>query len=133
MKLLITGSREGTTEQQVKAAIETAAAKHGTPTLILHGGAKGADAHAEKWARENGTPTRIIRPDYTKHHPKAAPLKRNTELVKLADVVAAIYAPGRHGKGGTADTAKKAKAAGKPTLENTPTGHRWTEPAPTLW
>jgi len=107
-------------------------AKH-TPTLLLHGGAKGADQLAQRYANEHSIPTKVIRPDYESHHYKTAPLHRNTELVKNADYVIALYAEGRTRKGGTWDTVQKALAANKPTTEILPNGStRHTQPTPTL-
>jgi len=61
------------------------------PTHILHGGAKGVDTLADRYATENQLPKTIIKPDY-KNRGKHAPLIRNTELVQLADKVICIYA-----------------------------------------
>ena len=115
MKLLITGSRQATTEsdyQRLKSAIE----KHAPQaTLILHGGANGADQLAQRYAEEKGLPTQVIKPNYQQHPPKVAPLIRNTQLVSAADQVIAFYKTSK--KGGTLDTAQKAAKQGKLLLE----------------
>ncbi|MEM6359971.1 MAG: SLOG family protein [Bacteroidota bacterium] len=106
MKLMITGSRKATGPEH-KAALKAAIEKHGKgATLILHGGAKGADTLAEELAQEMGLPTEVIKPDYQNHHYKAAPLKRNTLLVAKADKVIAYYIGTK--RGGTLDAATKA-------------------------
>jgi hypothetical protein len=52
-----------------------------TLTVVL-GGAKGADALAQKWALSKvGRTAKIERPDYAKYAPKVAPLKRNEKMV----------------------------------------------------
>lgn len=86
-------------------------------TEILHGGAKGTDQLAQLVADEMGIKTTVLKPDYQTDYPKAAPLKRNTKLVKLASATIAIY-EGSERKGGTMDTADKTLKAGKPVLEH---------------
>jgi len=107
------------------------------PTEILHGGAKGADQLADRYAREHNIKCTIILPDYKKYCGKIAPLKRNDDLVKLADMTLALYGKGRTGKGGTADTARKTKRAGKHLLERAEDGTTKHTPPParqgTLW
>lgn len=48
------------------------------------------DALAELYADEQGIPKRIIRPQYELYG-KAAPLKRNEEMVELADHVLILW------------------------------------------
>lgn len=119
MKLLITGSRSYDNYEGLKTAIESLASQ---PTEILHGGARGADQLAEQYAKAQGIPTTIIKPDYQKHNYKAAPLERNSELVQLADATLALYGKGRDRKGGTWDAAKKTIAANKPLTERLSNG-----------
>lgn len=144
MKLLITGSRNFTNYKALIEAIDTimiavscATGEHEYIEEILHGGAIGADQLADRYAREHKIPCTIIRPDYATKGSKAAPLLRNTELVKLADCTLALYGVGRTGKGGTADTARKTKAARKHLLERAEDGTiKYTPPQPqqtALW
>ena len=114
MKLLITGSRRATAQDYagLAAAIQKYAPQ---ASEILHGGAIGADQLAEQYARAQGLPVTVIRPDYTQWPAKVAPLKRNHDLVALADGVIALYKGKR--KGGTAYTAKLAQDAGKLLVE----------------
>ncbi len=58
--------------------------------LIISGGAKGVDTLAEKYADERGIAKRIIRPQYELYG-KAAPLKRNEQMVELADHVLILW------------------------------------------
>jgi predicted Rossmann fold nucleotide-binding protein DprA/Smf involved in DNA uptake len=114
MKLLITGSRKATAQDYARLA--AAIQKHAPEaTTILHGGAQGADQLAEQYAQAHALPTVVIRPDYEQWPAKVAPLKRNNELVDLADGVIALYKGKR--KGGTAYTAKLAQDAGKLLVE----------------
>ena len=132
MKLLITASRSLREEHYpvLKAAIEQYFPQ---ATMILHGGAEGGDQLAARYAREQGLPQKVLRPEYRKHPVKAAPLLRNTELVALADATLAAY-PGRP-TAGTRDTSRKTLEAGKLLMElDVLTGHcRRREPAKELW
>ncbi|HEX8429188.1 SLOG family protein [Hymenobacter sp.] len=56
------------------------------PDQVVSGGAAGADTLAAEWARANGVPLRVLRPDYQAHGP-AAPHVRNRAIVAAADVV----------------------------------------------
>ena len=117
MKILISGSRkltDNTTYTQLEKLLHTL-----QPTHILHGGAKGVDTLADRYATENQLPKTIIKPDY-QNRGRHAPLIRNTELVELADKVVCVYSADRIRKGGTGDTYKKAIKAGKLAAELIP-------------
>ena len=116
MKLLITGSRNFKDAAAFKLAIEEVQKRHNKNiTILLHGGAKGADTLAQNWAEENKIPTQIIKPDYQKHPAKSAPLIRNKELIKLADCTLALYIKER--TGGTWFTSQETIKANKPLYE----------------
>lgn len=117
MKLLITGSRRieenDCNHERLAAEIRQ---RYPQATLLLHGGARGADQLAGRYAAEQSIPVQVIRPDYQQHPEKLAPLMRNTQLVQRADAVIAFYGP--NGKtGGTLDTVKKALARNLPVTE----------------
>ena len=125
MKILISGSRklrDNNTYTQLEKLLKT---MH--PTHIIHGGAKGVDTLADRYAKENQLPKTVIKPDY-QNRGKHAPLIRNTELVKLADKVICVYAKGRERQGGTGDTYRKATKAGKLAAELTPETNQLTKP-----
>lgn len=83
MKLLIIGSRTITDFDLSRYVPEET-------TLIISGGAKGIDTLAERYADEKGIEKLIIRPEYQKFG-KAAPIKRNEQMVDLSDVVLAVW------------------------------------------
>lgn len=74
--------------------------------LIISGGAKGIDTVAEEYACANGIEVKILKPDYERFG-RAAPLKRNDEMVELADLVIAIWDGKSRGTKHTIDYAKK--------------------------
>lgn len=53
---------------------------------IISGGAKGIDMCAAQYAQKNGILLTEIKPDYSKCK-KGAPIVRNKEIVKLADLI----------------------------------------------
>ena len=83
MKLMIAGSRS-ITEFDLSPYIPD-----GVDTIIS-GGARGIDALAEKYADEHKLSKIIIRPNY-EFYGKAAPIKRNREMVDIADCVLVIW------------------------------------------
>ena len=113
MKVLITGSRELTNDhyEQLKQLMRT---HYPNATEIWHGGARGADALAERYAMEMQLPATVIRPDYKNNHPKAAPHLRNYQLVKMTEATLAVY--GKTETPGTKSTVEKSKAAGHRTV-----------------
>ncbi len=98
MKLLIAGSR----------SIEDFDLSPYIPEdtdIILSGGAKGVDTLAEKYADDRKLSKIILRPRYRLYQ-KAAPIKRNEELVALADKVLIIWDGKSKGTKHTIDYAK---------------------------
>lgn len=83
MKLLIAGSRN-ITEFDIAPYIPK------ETSTIISGGAKGIDTLAEEYADKNGLDKIIIRPDYEKYG-RAAPIKRNYQMVDMADEILAVW------------------------------------------
>ena len=83
MKLLIAGSRS-IREWDISEYVPP------ETDLIISGGAKGVDALAERYADERGIAKQIIRPQYELYG-KAAPLKRNEQMVEIADHVLILW------------------------------------------
>lgn len=86
MKLAIVGSRDFNDYELLKKTLEPIKDK---VSLVVSGGAKGADSLGERWAKENNIPTQIFYPDWNKYK-KAAGFKRNVEIVDNCDAVVAF-------------------------------------------
>ena len=99
MKLLIAGSRSITDFDLAKYIDEDV-------DVLLSGGAKGIDALAEEFADKNRLSKIILRPKY-KIYGKGAPIKRNEELVKMADKILAVWDGKSKGTEHTIELAKK--------------------------
>ena len=104
MKLLIVGSRsikDFDLSSYVSSEVDT----------IISGGAGGVDTLAEQYADKHRLSKIILLPHYELYG-RGAPLKRNEEMVKLADAVLVIW----DGKSkGTQYTLKYAQKLSKPT------------------
>jgi len=106
MKVAVIGSRGFNNYELVKETLSPL-----DITLVVSGGAMGADTLGERYARENGIPTKIFKPDWTKG--RGAGFLRNTDIINEADTVVAFW----DGKSrGTLDSIKKAEKQGKKVL-----------------
>ena len=99
MKLLIAGSR-GIENFDLSKYIEK------DIDTILSGGAKGIDTLAEEYADKMRLSKIILRPRYDLYG-KAAPIKRNEELVSMADKILIIWDGASKGTKSTINYAKK--------------------------
>ena len=77
---------------------------------IVSGGAKGVDALAAAYARENGLTLTEFLPEYERYG-RAAPIKRNYKIVDYADRVIAFWDGASRG---TLSVIKYAEKTGKP-------------------
>lgn len=103
MKLMIAGSRS------IKN-FDLAPHVPSNVDIIITGGASGIDAAAERYADEKRLSKLILRPDYARYG-KAAPLKRNCQMVDVADHILVIWDGVSRG---SAHTVAYAKKQGKP-------------------
>lgn len=81
------------------------------PSLVISGGADGADHLGETWARRNGVETLIFHPDHKKY--KHAYHHRNRLIAEACDVLVAFW-DGR--SSGTKYTIGYARRIGKPVI-----------------
>lgn len=107
MKVAVIGSRGYTDYEKVK---KTLSSLH--ITLLISGGADGADSLGEQYAKEKGIETLIFIPDWKKHG-KVAGFLRNTDIVENADLIVAFW---DQTSKGTKDSIDKANKANKEIL-----------------
>lgn len=103
MKLLIAGSRS-ITDFDLSPFIPA------DTELIISGGATGIDTLAEAYADAHRLSKLILRPRYDKYG-RAAPIRRNQDMVELSDAVLVIWDGVSRG---TRATVRLARKAGKP-------------------
>lgn len=99
MKLLIVGSRS------IKDFDLTPHIPNET-SLIISGGAIGVDTLAEKYADNHSISKIIIKPQYNIYG-RSAPIKRNEEMVDMADEILVIWDGVSRGTDYTVKYAKK--------------------------
>ena len=99
MKLLIAGSRS-IKEFDLSPYIPE------DTKLIITGGANGIDALAEEYADKHHLSKLVMRPEY-KLYRKSAPLKRNSQMIEIADKVLIVWDGVSRGTKYTIDYAQK--------------------------
>lgn len=107
MKVAVIGSRSFNDYEEVKRILSEIKI-----TLLISGGASGADSLGERYAKENNIETKIFLPDWNKHG-KVAGLLRNTDIVNEAELVVAFWDGVSKG---TKDSLNKAQEKGKNIL-----------------
>lgn len=104
--VLVTGGRDYLDFLSVEAAMTSLPL---TPTLVIHGGAKGADSLAGRWARECGVHTASV-PALWGDHGKAAGHIRNRIMLGLCPDYCVAFPGGK----GTEGMVSLCEAAGVP-------------------
>ena len=87
MKVIIAGTRDFNDYHAVKS---TVARTCWDLTEVVSGGASGADALGEEYARHNGIPVKIFKADWSQHGKAAGPI-RNREMATYADALIAFW------------------------------------------
>lgn len=118
MKIAIVGSREFSDWSLITRYVNDLPAD----SVIVSGGARGADRTAEQAARMRGLQVEIY-PAQWDAYGNGAGFIRNQQIVDAADRVVAFWDGQSRG---TRDTLRKAHAARKPILIIYPDGHTWS-------
>lgn len=112
MRILVCGGRGYTDADAIRAAIVQAA-----PSLVITGGAEGADTLADREAEELGIPRVIFPANWIGEGRAAGPI-RNARMLAEGRPDLVIAMPGERG---TADMVRQARSAGvkvwQPALE----------------
>jgi hypothetical protein len=87
MRAAIIGSRSF---NNYKLVLETLLGYENTITVIVSGGAKGADTLGERWAKEKNKETLIFYPDWGKYG-RSAGFIRNKDIIENSDIVFAFW------------------------------------------
>ena len=108
VRVAIVGSREYPDWHQVYQYVETLPAD----AVVISGGARGVDRVAVEYARRRRLITEVYPADWETHG-KSAGFIRNQTIVERADQIVAFWDGTSKG---TADTIRRARAAGKPIM-----------------
>ena len=108
MKTAIIGTRTYDNYTQLCEIISNLEHK---PSEIISGGATGADALAERYAKDNDLPLTIHLPNWKEYGKAAGPI-RNKTIIEDCEQIVAMWDGQSKGTKHTIDTAKK---IGKPT------------------
>jgi len=85
MKVAVIGSRSFDDYEELKRVLSKI-----NITLLVSGGAKGADSLGERYADENNISKKIYLPNWEKFG-KSAGMIRNDDIIKKADIVVAFW------------------------------------------
>ncbi len=88
MKVAIIGSRDFKNKNLLDEKMKEIN-KDNTISLIVSGGAKGADTMGVQWANKNNIETKVFYPDFKKH--KRAYHFRNRQIVMESDLIVAFW------------------------------------------
>ena len=87
MKIGVVGSRGFNNYKLLKDTLDKYLSE---ATVIVSGGAKGADSLGERWANENGLETLIHLPNWDKHG-KSAGFLRNYKIIEDSNIIIAFW------------------------------------------
>lgn len=114
MRLLVTGGRDYS-DFQALCTILDQIHKETPVTILIHGGARGADYLADAWAASRQVPTAVYRANWTKHGKAAGPL-RNQQMLTEGYPDAYLAFPGGRG---TADMVQRCQRHRIPNAQAT--------------
>lgn len=118
LRILITGSREWTDRDTIRAALVKAMHVYGARTedvTVVHGAAAGADTIAADIATEFGCDVEIHPADWKQYGHRAGPIRNQRMVNSDADLVLA-FPLGK--SNGTRDCVRRARKAGIPVIEH---------------
>ena len=84
-KIIVAGDNKCTDVNRVYGVLDKTLqlfTDRGEKIVLVHGGDNGVDKIADSWARNRNVATVVMKPDWSKHS-KAAPFKRNDEMLAL--------------------------------------------------
>jgi hypothetical protein len=121
MKVIVCGGRDYAHDDHVHMVLDQIH-DHEPITLLIEGGATGADAAARAWASKRGVPRVTEEADWARYGRKAGPMRNERMLGRYRPEVVVAFPGGR----GTADMVTRAKAMQGVRVEE----HRLHDPTP---
>jgi hypothetical protein len=108
VRVLVCGGRDFDNVIWLRERLEDVHLRQGNITVLIHGGATGADALAAAWARARDISIRVYRADWARHGKAAGPIRNTKMLVDGKPDLVVAFPGGR----GTADMVRQARTAG---------------------
>jgi hypothetical protein len=112
-RVLVCGGRDFQQTMALSRTLDRLQAERGQFSVVMHGGAKGADFSAACWAEVRGIPTLKFPADWITYGKAAGPVRNERMLDEGRPDLVIAFPGGR----GTADMVKRAKAAGVEVIE----------------
>ncbi len=112
MNVLVCGGRDYSDFQMVINTLAHIRRNRGI-RVLMHGGAPGADALADKWGKLANVAIEVYKADWKKYGRAAGPM-RNERMLKTGKPDLVVAFPGGRG---TADMVARARAAGVEVME----------------
>ena len=113
MRVLVCGGRKYADRDRVRETLNRLSVERGGITLIIHGGAPGADELADKWSKAAYVERIVFVAEWHVHGRRAGPL-RNQRMVDEGKPDLCVAFPGGIG---TADMVRRARKAGIEVVE----------------
>lgn len=115
-RVLVCGGRDFADEVSAWNALSRLFDEIGEPSMIIHGGAPGADSIAEDYAQQTFCRSHVFRANWKKHGKSAGPI-RNQRMIDEGRPELVVAFPGGRG---TADMVRRARAANIEVIEVAP-------------
>jgi len=115
MKVLVCGGRDFNDAMTLGSWLGGIHKNHGPITLLIEGGARGADRMAREFAKWQGIPVRTFPADWDAHGNAAGPIRNRQMLDEGKSDLVVAFEGGR----GTANMVQQAEAAGVRVLRAT--------------
>ncbi|CAH1657736.1 conserved hypothetical protein [Hyphomicrobiales bacterium] len=112
MRVLVCGGREYANRKRLRSALSDMH-KEAPISVVIAGGAPGADRLAEEWARHYGVPAIRMEANWTRYGKKAGPI-RNQWMIDLCSPEVVVAFPGGFG---TTDMIRRARSANIKVIE----------------
>jgi hypothetical protein len=111
-RVLVCGGRDYADRQTLSDTLSRLRAERGISVLIA-GGARGADTLAEEWAKASGVECVVYHADWHKHGRAAGPIRNKRMLDEWRPTLVVAFPGGR----GTRNCVKQARASGIEVVE----------------
>jgi hypothetical protein len=112
MKVLVCGGRDFNNAEEIKLHLSLLHSERGPFSLVIQGGARGADSLAMNWAQDNNIPHQTFYANWRDNGRAAGALRNQTMLLEGKPDLVVAFPGGR----GTADMVYRSLIAGVETI-----------------